>query len=108
MVFAVYMRNVRGQDNRDYRIWRIAAVSGRNARSSGEFFRKDSRLLSRTSAFVVLIERSDEEIKPMAPFAFIDRRKSDRGTVDVAVIAGAALGGVAEGLGLGVAAGRAT
>jgi len=60
-----------------------------------EFFRKDSRLLSRTSAFVVLIERSDEEIKPMAPFAFIDRRTTDRGTVDVAVTAAADLGGVA-------------
>jgi hypothetical protein len=44
--------------------------------SSGEFFRKDSRRLCGTSAVVILIERSDEEINPMAAFAFIDRRKT--------------------------------
>jgi hypothetical protein len=29
-----------------------------------------------TWAVVILIERSDEEIRPMAPFAFIDQRKT--------------------------------
>jgi len=41
--------------------------------SSGELFRKDSRRLSRSRTLVILIERSDEEIKAMAPFAFIDQ-----------------------------------
>lgn len=68
-----------GQDNPDRgpwtgATWRTAARAVGIRTWSGEFFRKDSRLLSRARAFVVLIERADEEIKPMAPFAFIDRR----------------------------------
>jgi len=47
-----------------------------------------------------LIERSDEKIKPMAPFAFIDQRKRSRGAVAFAASATDDLGGVAEDLGL--------